>query len=119
MELPLFFLHLFRCVTPLFDSDMFAAIWAAHFMTELRRRMLAATGGIQCGLRISEAAQIKLADIDCERRLIWVRRQYSAQVGSVLDAGQGGRVDGKIRDHRACGQPESGDALHQRQYTTL
>jgi integrase len=42
-------------------------------MTELRRRMLAATGGIQCGLRISEAAQIKLADIDCERRLIWVR----------------------------------------------
>lgn len=26
-----------------------------------------------CGLRISEAAQMKVGDIDCDRRLIWVR----------------------------------------------
>jgi integrase/recombinase XerD len=55
-----------------------------------------------CGLRISEAAQMKLADIDWERRLIWVRAGKGGKDRSIPLSPRMLDALGDYRKQRGC-----------------
>lgn len=55
-----------------------------------------------CGLRVSEAAQMKVADIDWERRLVWVRAGKGGKDRSIPLSPRMLEVLGAYRQQRGC-----------------